>query len=73
MRSLEEEKEKKIQVGISFSPEILLKVDELRGLEDRSHFVERMIRVGVFVQELVSGKQKVPESSLRRNVCEKAS
>ena len=54
--------ERKNQVGISFSPEILEKVDELRGLEDRSHFVERMVRVGVFVQELVSGKQKVPES-----------
>ena len=65
--------EQKIQVGINFSPEILEKVDELRGLEDRSHFVERMVRVGIFVQELVSGKQKVPESSLRRNVCEKAS
>ena len=52
--------EQKIQVGISFSPEILEKADELRGLEDRSHFVERMVRVGIFVQELVSGKQKVP-------------
>jgi len=59
MRPIEEEKEKKTQVGISFSPEILLKVDELRGLEDRSHFVERMVRVGIFIQELVSGKQKV--------------
>ena len=61
MRSIEEEKEKKTQVGISFSPQILLKVDELRGLEDRSHFVERMVRIGIFVQELVSGKQKVPD------------
>ena len=61
MRSIEEEKEKKTQVGISFSPEILEKIDELRGLEDRSHFVERMVRVGVFIQELVSGKQKVPD------------
>ena len=52
--------EQKVQIGISFSPEILEKVDELRGLEDRSHFVERMVRVGIFVQELVSGKQKVP-------------
>jgi len=60
-RPIEEEKEKKIQVGISFSPEINVKIDELRGLEDRSHFVERMVRVGIFVQELVSGKQKVPE------------
>ena len=59
--SKKEEKEKKIQVGISFSPEINVKIDELRGLEDRSHFVERMVRVGIFVQELVSGKQKVPE------------
>ena len=53
--------EQKIQVGISFSPEILKKVNELRGLEDRSHFVERMVRMGIFIQELVSGKQKVPE------------
>ena len=58
MRSFE--KEKKIQVGISFSPEILEKVDELRGLEDRSHFVERMVRVGIFIQNIVLGKQKVP-------------
>ena len=62
MRPIEEEKEKKTQVGISFSSEILLKVDELRGLEDRSHFVERMVRMGIFIQELISGKQKVPES-----------
>ena len=55
-----EEKEKKIQVGISFSPEILKRVDELREFEDRSHFVERMVHIGIFVQELVSGKQKVP-------------
>ena len=54
--------EQKIQVGISFSPELLEKVDELRGLEDRSHFVERMVRIGIFIQELVLGKQKVPES-----------
>jgi len=54
--------EQKIQVGISFSPEVVEKVDELRGLEDRSHFVERMVRIGIFIQELVSGKQKVPES-----------
>jgi len=54
--------EQKIQVGISFSPEILEKVEVLRGLEDRSHFVERMVRMGIFVQELVLGKQKVPES-----------
>ena len=53
--------EQKVQIGISFSSEILKKVDELRGLEDRSHFVERMVRVGIFVQELVSGKQKVPD------------
>ena len=52
--------EQKIQVGISFSPEVIEKVDELRGLEDRSHFVERMVRVGIFIQELVLGKQKVP-------------
>ena len=56
-----EEKEKKIQVGISFSPEVVEKVEVLRGLEDRSHFVERMVRMGIFIQELVSGKQKVPE------------
>ena len=61
MRPIEEE-ERKIQVGISFSPEVVEKVDELRGLEDRSHFVERMVRIGIFIQELVSGKQKVPES-----------
>jgi len=51
--------EQKVQIGISFSSEILKKVDELRGLEDRSHFVERMVRMGIFIQELVSGKQKV--------------
>ena len=51
--------EQKVQIGISFSSEILKKVDELRGLEDRSHFVERMVRIGIFIQELVSGKQKV--------------
>jgi len=56
-----EEKEKKIQIGISFSPEVVEKVEVLRGLEDRSHFVERMVRMGIFIQELISGKQKVPE------------
>ena len=60
--------EQKIQVGISFSPEILKKIDELRGLEDRSHFVERMVRVGIFIQELVSGKQKVPEVKTRKRL-----
>ena len=63
MRPIEEEKEKKTQVGISFSPELLEKVEVLRGLEDRSHFVERMVRIGIFIQELVLGKQKVPDDS----------
>jgi len=53
--------EKKIQVGISFSPEVLKKIDELRGHEDRSHFVERMIQTGILIQDLVSGKIKMSD------------
>ena len=53
--------EKKIQVGISFSPEVVEKVDELRGLEDRSHFVERMVQAGILIQDVVDGKIKLSD------------
>jgi len=59
MRSFE--KEKKIQVGISFSPEILEKVEVLRGFEDRSHFVERMVQAGILIQDVVDGKIKLSD------------
>ena len=56
-----EEKEKKVQRGISLCPELFEKIEELRGFEDRSHFVERMVRMGIFIQNIVLGKQKVPD------------
>lgn len=56
--------EQKIQVGISFSPEVLKKIDEIRGHEDRSHFAERMILTGILIQEIVSGKIKISGDKL---------
>ena len=56
-----EEKEKKVQRGISLCPELFEKIEELRGFEDRSHFVERMVQAGILIQDVVDGKIKLSD------------
>jgi hypothetical protein len=51
----------KIQAGISFCPELFTKIEELRGHEDRSHFIERMVQIGILLQDIVSGKIKMSD------------
>lgn len=51
MREVKEE-ERTVQVGISFTRELLKTIDKLRGRESRSLFVRRMVRGAIIERDL---------------------
>ena len=63
---IEEEENRKIQIGISFSPQLLRKIDELKRRENRSSYVNRMLEEYLQVKPWILAEAEKREKSRRK-------